>query len=160
MPGLSREQIEKSSICLSRYTLFPRKQARFVWNHGLPSNSVDNLLLRHPPNISQRCACCAHTVKGLRLSQSKIACLEYEYTANSDVNGTRGILTTGYVVLAYKVNGTMLLVAEIQLLSAQAVGIPSRVTKCEGGGRTSIFNSNVKTSHLMALAYSLPILCL
>ncbi|WP_438271792.1 zinc ribbon domain-containing protein, partial [Shigella dysenteriae] len=34
----------------------------------------------------QRCACCGHTAKENRLSQSKFRCQVCGYTANADVN--------------------------------------------------------------------------
>ncbi|MDO2305778.1 zinc ribbon domain-containing protein, partial [Escherichia coli] len=44
---------------------------------------------------SQRCACCGHTAKENRLSQSKFRCQACGYTANADVNGARNILAAG-----------------------------------------------------------------
>jgi putative transposase len=49
---------------------------------------------------SQRCACCGHTVKENRLSQSRFECLECGYTENADINGARNILAAGHAVLA------------------------------------------------------------
>ncbi|HAL1758264.1 TPA: IS200/IS605 family element transposase accessory protein TnpB, partial [Escherichia coli] len=49
---------------------------------------------------SQRCACCGHTAKENRLSQSKFRCQVCGYTANADVNGARNILAAGHAVLA------------------------------------------------------------
>lgn len=48
----------------------------------------------------QRCACCGHTAKENRLSQSKFECQACGYTANADVNGARNILAAGHAVLA------------------------------------------------------------
>ncbi|WP_240434431.1 transposase, partial [Pseudomonas aeruginosa] len=42
-----------------------------------------------PAYTSQRCACCGHTAKENRLSQSKFRCQVCGYTANADVNGAR-----------------------------------------------------------------------
>lgn len=53
-----------------------------------------------PAYTSQRCACCGHTAKENRPSQSKFECLECGYTANADVNGARNILAAGHAVLA------------------------------------------------------------
>lgn len=53
-----------------------------------------------PAYTSQRCACCGHTAKENRLSQSKFKCQACGYTANADVNGARNILAAGLVVLA------------------------------------------------------------
>ncbi len=53
-----------------------------------------------PAYSSQRCACCGHTEKANRTTQSKFECLECGYTANADVNGARNILAAGHAVLA------------------------------------------------------------
>ena len=53
-----------------------------------------------PAYTSQRCACCGHTAKENRLSQSKFVCQVCGYTANADVNGARNILAAGHAVLA------------------------------------------------------------
>ncbi|HGN1543426.1 TPA: zinc ribbon domain-containing protein, partial [Proteus mirabilis] len=49
---------------------------------------------------SQKCACCGHTAKENRQSQSKFECLECGYTANADINAARNILAAGHAVLA------------------------------------------------------------
>ncbi len=49
---------------------------------------------------SQKCACCGHTAKENRPSQSQFECLECGYTANADINGARNILAAGHAVLA------------------------------------------------------------
>ena len=53
-----------------------------------------------PAYTSQRCACCGHTAKENRLSQSQFECQSCGYTANADVNGARNILAAGHAVLA------------------------------------------------------------
>ncbi|EBC0149154.1 cytosine methyltransferase [Salmonella enterica] len=53
-----------------------------------------------PAYTSQRYACCGHTAKEIRLSQSKFRCQACGYTANADVNGARNILAAGHAVLA------------------------------------------------------------
>ena len=53
-----------------------------------------------PAYTSQRCACCGHTAKENRLSQSQFRCQVCGYTANADVNGARNILAAGHAVLA------------------------------------------------------------
>ncbi|EIC5337018.1 transposase [Salmonella enterica] len=45
-------------------------------------------------------ACCSHTTKDNRRSQSRLECLVCEYTENTDINGTRNILAAGHAVLA------------------------------------------------------------
>ena len=53
-----------------------------------------------PAYTSQRCACCSHTAKENRLSQSQFECIECGYTENADINGARNILAAGHAVLA------------------------------------------------------------
>lgn len=53
-----------------------------------------------PAYTSQRCACCGHTAKEKRMSQSRFEYLECGYTENADINGTRNILAAGHAVLA------------------------------------------------------------
>ncbi|WP_038251945.1 RNA-guided endonuclease InsQ/TnpB family protein [Xenorhabdus nematophila] len=53
-----------------------------------------------PAYTSQRCACCGHTAKENRQSQSQFDCIECGYTTNADINGARNILAAGHAVLA------------------------------------------------------------
>jgi putative transposase len=53
-----------------------------------------------PQYTSQRCACCGHTAKDNRLTQSKFACLACGYTANADHNAAQNILAAGLAVIA------------------------------------------------------------
>ncbi|ATW34824.1 RNA-guided endonuclease InsQ/TnpB family protein [Candidatus Williamhamiltonella defendens] len=53
-----------------------------------------------PAYTSQKCACCGHTAKENRRTQSEFECLECSYTANADINGARNILAAGHAVLA------------------------------------------------------------
>ncbi len=53
-----------------------------------------------PAYTSQKYACCGHTAKENRQSQSQFECLECGYTANADINGARNILAAGHAVLA------------------------------------------------------------
>ncbi|EPQ0488114.1 RNA-guided endonuclease InsQ/TnpB family protein, partial [Proteus mirabilis] len=53
-----------------------------------------------PAYTSQKCACCGHTAKENRQSQSQFECLECGYTANADINAARNILAAGHAVLA------------------------------------------------------------
>lgn len=53
-----------------------------------------------PAYTSQRCACCGHTVKENRRSQSEFECLGCGYTAHADMNAARNILAAGHAVLA------------------------------------------------------------
>ncbi|HCJ9617244.1 TPA: transposase [Escherichia coli] len=53
-----------------------------------------------PAYTSQRCACCGHTAKENRQTQSKFVCQVCGYTENADINGARNILAAGHAVLA------------------------------------------------------------
>ncbi len=53
-----------------------------------------------PVYTSQKCACCGHTAKENRLSQSQFECQKCGYTENADINGARNILAAGHAVLA------------------------------------------------------------
>ena len=67
--------------------------------------SGGQVLAINPAYTSQKCACCGHTSKENRKSQSSFVCLECGYTENADINGARNILAAGHVVLACEVNG-------------------------------------------------------
>ncbi|GDH01375.1 IS609 transposase [Escherichia coli] len=72
-----------------------RRQLEYkqLWSGG-------QVLAVPPAYTSQRCACCGHTAKENRLSQSQFRCQVCGYTANADVNGARNILAAGHAVLA------------------------------------------------------------
>lgn len=53
-----------------------------------------------PAYTSQRCACCGHTAKENRQTQSKFVCQLCGYAENADINGARNILAAGHAVLA------------------------------------------------------------
>ena len=53
-----------------------------------------------PAYTSQRCACCGHTAKENRQTQSKFVCQVCGYTENADINGARNILAAGHAVFA------------------------------------------------------------
>ncbi len=57
------------------------------------------ILAIHPAYTSQRCACCGHTAKENRLSQSRFESLECGYTENADINGARNIFAARHTVL-------------------------------------------------------------
>ncbi|STI75557.1 putative transposase B, IS609 [Escherichia coli] len=61
-----------------------RRQLEYkqLWSGG-------QVLAVPPAYTSQRCACCGHTAKENRLSQSQFRCQVCGYTANADVNGAR-----------------------------------------------------------------------
>ncbi len=64
------------------------------------STSSSGEVVRYWAYTSQKCACCGHTAKENRQSQSQFECLECGYTANADINGARNILAAGHAVLA------------------------------------------------------------
>ena len=50
------------------------------------------VLAINPAYTSQQCACCGHTAKDNRQTQSQFKCAACGYEANADVNGARNIL--------------------------------------------------------------------
>ena len=59
-----------------------------------------HVLAINPAYTSQKCACCGHTAKENRQSQSQFECVTCGYTENADINGARNILAAGHAVLA------------------------------------------------------------
>jgi len=53
-----------------------------------------------PRYTSKKCACCGHTVKENRQSQTVFVCIACGYEANADINGARNILAAGHAVLS------------------------------------------------------------
>lgn len=53
-----------------------------------------------PADTSQRGACCGHTVREKRRTQSEFNCLECGYIANADSNGVRHIVAADHALLA------------------------------------------------------------
>ena len=53
-----------------------------------------------PQYTSQRCACCGHTARANRITQSKFECVACGHTENADINAARNILAAGLAVLA------------------------------------------------------------
>ncbi|WP_211236350.1 zinc ribbon domain-containing protein, partial [Desulfovibrio inopinatus] len=51
-------------------------------------------------NTSRTCPKCGHTSKNNRKTQANFACVECDYTANSDFVGALNILTAGQAVSA------------------------------------------------------------
>lgn len=58
------------------------------------------VLAINPAYTSQKCACCGHTSKNNRQSQSQFVCQSCGYKENADINGARNILAAGHAVLA------------------------------------------------------------
>ena len=86
--GLNRSILDQGWFELRRQLEYKQ-----LWRGGqvLPIN---------PAYTSQKCACCGHTAKENRQSQSKFECLACGYIANADVNGARNILAAGHAALA------------------------------------------------------------
>lgn len=86
--GLNRSILDQGWYEMRRQLAYKQ-----LWRGG-------QVLAVPPAYTSQRCACCGHTAKENRLSQSKFRCQVCGYTANADVNGARNILAAGHAVLA------------------------------------------------------------
>ena len=86
--GLNRSILDQGWYEIRRQLAYKQ-----LWRGG-------QVLAVPPAYTSQRCACCGHTAKENRLSQSKFRCQACGYTANADVNGARNILAAGHAVLA------------------------------------------------------------
>ncbi|ELM8878487.1 RNA-guided endonuclease InsQ/TnpB family protein [Escherichia coli] len=86
--GLNRSILEQGW-----YEMRRQLEYKQLWRGG-------QVLAVPPAYTSQRCACCGHTAKENRLSQSQFRCQVCGYTANADVNGARNILAAGHAVLA------------------------------------------------------------
>ena len=86
--GLNRSILNRGWFELRRQLEY--KQA---WRGG-------QVLTINPVYTSQQCACCGHTAKDNRQTQSQFKCAAWLYEANADVNGARNILAAGHAVLA------------------------------------------------------------
>lgn len=86
--GLSRSILDQGW-----YELRRQLEYKQFWRGG-------QVLAVNPAYTSQKCACCGHTAKENRQSQSKFECRECGYTENADINGARNILAAGHAALA------------------------------------------------------------
>ncbi|MCX2534597.1 transposase [Plesiomonas shigelloides] len=86
--GLNRSILDQGWFELRRQLEYKQ-----LWRGG-------QVLAINPAYTSQKCACCGHTAKENRQSQSKFECLACGYIANADVNGARNILAAGHAALA------------------------------------------------------------
>ncbi|HEI8394373.1 TPA: RNA-guided endonuclease InsQ/TnpB family protein, partial [Proteus mirabilis] len=86
--GLNRSILEQGW-----YEMRRQLEYKQLWRGG-------QVLAIPPAYTSQKCACCGHTAKENRQSQSQFECLECGDTANADINGARNILAAGHAVLA------------------------------------------------------------
>ncbi|EFD0849876.1 IS200/IS605 family element transposase accessory protein TnpB [Escherichia coli] len=89
----AKSGLNRSILDQGWYEMRRQLEYKQLWRGG-------QVLAVPPAYTSQRCACCGHTAKENRLSQSKFRCQVCEYTANADVNGARNILAAGHAVLA------------------------------------------------------------
>ncbi|MHA3606885.1 RNA-guided endonuclease InsQ/TnpB family protein [Yersinia enterocolitica] len=89
----AKSGLNRSILDQGWYEMRRQLEYKQLWRGG-------QVLAVSPAYTSQRCACCGHTAKENRLSQSKFRCQACGYTANADVNGARNILAAGHAVLA------------------------------------------------------------
>lgn len=89
----AKSGLNRSILDQGWYEMRRQLEYKQLWRGG-------QVLAVPPAYTSQRCACCGHTAKENRLSQSKFRCQVCGYTANADVNGARNILAAGHAVLA------------------------------------------------------------
>ena len=89
----AKSGLNRSILDQGWYEMRRQLEYKQLWRGG-------QVLAVPPAYTSQRCACCGHTAKENRLSQSKFRCRACGYTANADVNGARNILAAGHAVLA------------------------------------------------------------
>ncbi|EHN6577954.1 transposase [Salmonella enterica subsp. enterica serovar Anecho] len=89
----AKSGLNRSILDQGWYEMRRQLEYKQLWQGG-------QVLAVPPAYTSQRCACCGHTAKENRLSQSKFVCQECGYAANADVNGARNILAAGHAVLA------------------------------------------------------------
>lgn len=89
----AKSGLNRSILDQGWYEMRRQLEYKQLWRGG-------QVLAIPPAYTSQRCACCGHTAKENRLSQSRFECLECGYTENADINGARNILAAGHVVLA------------------------------------------------------------
>lgn len=90
---LAKSGLNRSILDQGWYEMRRQLEYKQLWRGG-------QVLAVPPAYTSQRCACCGHTARENRLSQSKFRCQVCGYTANADVNGARNILAAGHAVLA------------------------------------------------------------
>ncbi|HDN6545845.1 TPA: transposase [Salmonella enterica subsp. enterica serovar Chester] len=89
----AKSGLNRSILDQGWYEMRRQLEYKQLWRGG-------QVLAVPPAYTSQRCACCGHTEKENRQSQSKFRCQACGYTANADVNGARNILAAGHAVLA------------------------------------------------------------
>lgn len=89
----AKSGLNRSILDQGWYELRRQLEYKQLWRGG-------QVLAINPAYTSQKCACCGHTAKENRQSQSEFECLECGYTENADINGARNILAAGHAALA------------------------------------------------------------
>lgn len=89
----AKSGLNRSILDQGWYELRRQLEYKQLWRGG-------QVLAINPAYTSQKCACCGHTAKGNRPSQSQFECLACGYSENADINGARNILAAGHAVLA------------------------------------------------------------
>lgn len=89
----AKSGLNRSILDQGWYEMRRQLEYKQLWRGG-------QVLVVPPAYTSQRCACCGHTAKENRQSQSKFVCQVCGYTTNADINGARNILAAGHAVLA------------------------------------------------------------
>jgi putative transposase len=89
----AKSGLNRSILDQGWYELRRQLEYKQLWRGG-------QVMAINPAYTSQKCACCGHTEKENRQSQSQFACLECGYTENADINSARNILAAGHAALA------------------------------------------------------------
>ncbi|EPK7525624.1 RNA-guided endonuclease InsQ/TnpB family protein [Klebsiella variicola] len=89
----AKSGLNRSILDQGWYEMRRQLEYKQLWRGG-------QVLAIPPAYTSQRCACCGHTTKENRQTQSKFVCQSCGYTENADINGARNILAAGHAVLA------------------------------------------------------------
>ncbi|WP_072119113.1 RNA-guided endonuclease InsQ/TnpB family protein, partial [Shigella sonnei] len=112
----AKSGLNRSILDQGWYEMRRQLEYKQLWRGG-------QVLAVPPAYTSQRCACCGHTAKENRLSQSKFRCQVCGYTVNADVNGARNILAAGHA-------RCLLFRQRIQASVARTVVIQRKRTAC------------------------------
>ncbi len=89
----AKSGLNRSILDQGWYEMRRQLEDKQLWRGG-------QVLAIPPAYTSQRCACCGHTAKENRQTQSKFVCQVCGYTENADINGARNILAAGHAVFA------------------------------------------------------------
>ncbi|HII3592132.1 TPA: RNA-guided endonuclease InsQ/TnpB family protein, partial [Klebsiella pneumoniae] len=89
----AKSGLNRSILDQGWYEMRRQLEYKQLWRGG-------HVIALPPAYTSQRCACCGHTAKENRQTQSKFVCQVCGYTENADINGARNILAAGHAVLA------------------------------------------------------------